>query len=267
LQTSRPSNFALALKDLVDGVCSIHVWPMLGWQEIRQRYRRSVMGPFWLTISTGAMIAGMGPLYGRLFGQDIGLYFPYLAISFVVWLLIANLINECSGAFIAAEGFIKQIKLPLTIHILRVVWKNLIIFGHNLVIVALVFLFYPPEWGWHLLQMPLGVFFIALNGLWFGVLVGLFCARFRDIPQIITSVVQVAFFLTPVMWKADMLGKHLWAAQTNPIYHFIEIVRAPLVSGGASLLSWAVVSAITVTGYLVMILVFSRFRARIAYWV
>jgi ABC-2 type transport system permease protein len=267
LQTPRPGNLALALKDLREGVLSLHIWPMLGWQEIRQRYRRSVMGPFWLTISTGAMIAGMGPLYGKLFAQDIAAYYPYLAISFVVWLLIANLINDCSNAFIAAEGFIKQIKLPLTIHILRVVWKNMIIFAHNLVIVALVLVFYRPQLGWHLLELPLGVFLIAANGLWFGILVGMVCARFRDIPQIISSVVQVAFFLTPVMWKAEMLGEHLWAAKVNPIYHFIEIVRAPLVASGASLLSWAVVLGITLAGYAAMILVFSRFRARIAYWV
>lgn len=267
MQTARSGNFALALKDLKDGVSSIHIWPMLGWQEIRQRYRRSVMGPFWLTISTGAMIGGMGPLYSKLFGQDLGAYFPYLTISFIVWLLMANLINDCSNAFIVAEGFIKQIKLPLTIHILRVVWKNLIIFAHNLLIVVLVFLFYPPEMGWHLLQLPLGLLMIALNALWFGVLIGLFCARFRDIPQIIASVVQVAFFLTPVMWKADMLGKHMWAAQINPLYHFIEIVRAPLVAGGASLQSWSAVLLITLIGYAVMIMVFSRFRARIAYWV
>ena len=267
MQTARPGNFALAVKDLKDGVSSIHIWPMLGWQEIRQRYRRSVMGPFWLTISMGVMIGGMGPLYGKLFGQDLSAYFPHLAISLVVWMLVSTLINDCSNAFIAAEGFIKQIKLPLTIHILRAIWKNLIIFAHNMVIVILVFLLYPPEMGWHLLQMPLGIFMLAVNGLWFGILVGLLCARFRDIPQIVASIVQISFFLTPIFWKAEMLGKFIWAAQINPLYHFIEIIRAPLVSGGASLLSWGVVLLITVLGYTVMMLFFTRFRARIAYWV
>ena len=240
---------------------------MLGWQEIRQRYRRSVMGPFWLTISMGVMIGGMGPLYGKLFGQDLNAYFPHLAISLVVWMLVSTLINDCSNAFIAAEGFIKQIKLPLTIHILRAIWRNLIIFAHNMVIVILVFLIYPPEMGWHLLQMPLGILMLAVNGLWFGILVGLLCARFRDIPQIVASIVQLSFFLTPIFWKAEMLGKFIWAAQINPLYHFIEIIRAPLVSGGASLLSWGVVLLITVLGYTVMMLFFTRFRARIAYWV
>lgn len=263
----RPSNFLLALQDLTSGVGSIYIWPMLGWQEIRQRYRRSVLGPFWLTISTGVLVVGMGPLYGRLFGQTISAYFPYLAISLVVWLLISNTINELCLAFIAAEGFIKQIKLPLTIHVLRVVWKNLIIFAHNLVIVVLVLFFYPPPATWHLLLFPVALLMLAVNALWVGMLIGMMCARFRDIPQIVGSLMQVALFLTPVMWKADMLGRNMFAAQLNPLFHFLEIVRQPLLGGGIPILSWLVVVCITICGYVIAIGAFARFRARIAYWV
>jgi ABC-type polysaccharide/polyol phosphate export permease len=262
-----PSNLARAIQDLKSGIGSIYIWPMLGWQEIRQRYRRSFLGPFWLTISTGILVGGMGPLYGRLFGQDVSAYFPYLAISLVVWFLISNTVNELCMAFIGAEGFIKQIKLPLTIHVLRGIWKNLIIFAHNLVIVALVLFFYPPPLSWHLLLFPVALFVLAVNALWVGILIGLMCARFRDIPQIITSLMQVALFLTPVMWKADMLGRNMFAAQLNPIFHFLEIIRQPLLGGGVPVLSWTVVACITLGGYIVSISVFARFRARIAYWI
>jgi len=261
------ANLKLALRDLGDGARAIYVWPMLGWLEIKQRYRRSVLGPFWLTISTGAMIAGMGPLYGRLLGQDISAYFPYLAVSFVVWIFIASLLNDACTAFISAEGFIKQIKLPLSVHVLRVVWKNVIIFGHNLLIIVAVLLFYRPTLGWPLLLVPLGVLMIAVNGVWIGLLFGLLSARFRDIPLIIGSLVQVAFFLTPVMWKAEMLGKYSWSAQINPLFHFLEIVREPLVGGGVKTLSWLAVLGITIVGYVVTLVMFGRFRARIAYWV
>ena len=257
----------LALKDIKDGAFSIYLWPMLGWLEIKQRYRRSVLGPFWLTISTGAMIGGMGPLYGRLLGQDVSSYFSYLGVGIIVWFLIASLINDSCNAFISAGGYIQQLKLPLTVHVLRVVWRNLIIFAHNLVIVALILIFYRPNIGWSSLLMPLGVLLIAVNGVWLGILLGLLCARFRDIPQIVNSLVQVAFFLTPVIWKAEMLGKYRWTAEVNPLSHFLEIVRAPLVSGTTNTRSWAVVLAITVVGYAVTLAMFSRFRARIAYWV
>ena len=183
LASTDRNSFRLALTDLWEGLSSLHLWPMLGWLEIRQRYRRSILGPFWLTLSTGVLIGAMGPLYGRLLGQDLAGYFPYLAISLILWQFISGMINESCVAFVAAESYIKQTRLPLTVHVLRVVWRNLIIFAHNVVIVVLVLLFYPPTIGWELLTVPLGCLLVAVNGVWFGILLGLLSARFRDIPQ------------------------------------------------------------------------------------
>lgn len=266
MRAPQDSQMKLALDDLQKGFCLTNIWPMLGWQDIKQRYRRSALGPFWLTISTGALIGGMGPLYGKLLQQDLSLYFPYLAISFVVWMLISSLINDSCNAFINAEGYIKEVKLPLTVHVLRVVWKNLLMFAHNFIIVALVMLVYVRQLDWHLLLMPLGILAIAINGVWIGLLFGILCARYRDIPQVVSSLVQVAFFLTPIMWRSEMLGRHQWVVDLNPLYHFLEIVRAPLLAEGTSLRSWMAVVAITVLGYSVTILIFKRFRARVAYW-
>jgi ABC-type polysaccharide/polyol phosphate export permease len=261
------TNLSLAFKDLKDGFCSIYVWPMLGWQEIRQRYRRSALGPFWITLSTGAMIAGMGPLYGRLLGQDVGAYLPYLGVGLIVWLLIANLLNECCYSFISASGYIQQLKLPLTVHVLRVVYRNLIIFAHHLLVVLVILLFYPPKIEWTLLLMPLGVAVLALNAVWLGILLGLLCARFRDIPQFVASLVPLAFFLTPVIWKPEMLGQYRWAADINPLSYFLEIVRAPLLGHPIQPNTWLVAGGITLVGYVAAITAFSRFRTRIAYWV
>lgn len=262
-----PQQLRLALKDLKDGICAIYLWPMLGWMEIKQRYRRSFLGPFWLTISTGGMLAGMGPLYSKLFGQPVSIYFSHLAISFVVWIFIAGLINDACTSFIQAEGYIKQMKLPLTVHVMRTVWKNLLIFAHNLVIVLIVLFVFQPKLNWHLVLVPLGVLLITLNGIWIGVLLGLICARFRDIPQLVASLVQVAFFLTPVFWMPGMLGRHQWAADVNPLFHFLEIIRRPLMGDAPSALSWATVLAVTLAGFVVMLAFFRRYRARIAYWV
>ncbi len=261
------ANLQLALEDLWNGVRAIYVWPMLGWLEIKQRYRRSVLGPFWLTISTGALVGGMGPLYSKLLGQPMSAYFLYLAASFVLWIFISSLINEACTSFISAEGYIKQIRLPLTVHVLRMVWRNLIILAHNAVIVVVVLLFFGPGLDWNLLLVPVGVLLIAVNGVWLGILLGLICARFRDIPLIVASLVQVAMFLTPVFWSADMLGRNRWAAEVNPLFHFLEIVRRPLMGQSPELLSWVVVLLTTVAGYLVMLGFFRRYRARIAYWV
>ena len=258
---------ALALDDLVSGLRSAHIWAMLGWQEIRQRYRRSALGPFWLTISTAVLIGGMGPLYGRLFGQELSIYFPYIAIGFVVWQLIASILNESTQVFIGAEAFIKQVRIPFTVHVLRMLWRNAIVFAHNAVIGVLILAIFSDGWHWSILLSLVGIFAIMANGVWIATLLGALCARFRDIPQIVSSLVTIAFFLTPVLWKADTLGRHRWAAEINPLYHFIELVRTPLLGELPSARSWIAVAGVTLVGFLIMIPFFSRFRGRIAYWV
>jgi len=258
---------AKAMRDLRVGILSVHVWPTLAWQEIRQRYRRSVLGPFWLTISIGVLIAGMGPLYSRLFGQDTSSYFPHLAVSFIVWMLLASLITEGCTSFMVAEGLIKEGRMPLTVHVLRVIWKNLIIFAHHALILVILFLFYPPPLSWALLLVPLAILAIAVNALWVGLFLGMLCARFRDIPLIIQSIVQVMFFLTPVLWTPGALGRHAWAAQWNPLNHLLEIVRGPLLDGRVAVTSWAAVLGMALVGFAFVLPVFARFRARIAYWV
>jgi ABC-type polysaccharide/polyol phosphate export permease len=260
-------NLLLALQDLGHGIAMVRVWSLLGWQEVRQRYRRSILGPFWLTISTGAMIAAMGPLYGRLLNQDVTSYFPYLAISLVLWQLLANLTQDACQVFITSEAYIRNLKLPLTVYVIRVIWRNLIIFAHNFVIAVIVYVVVAPPAGWHLLEVPLGMTVIAVNAVWLSLLLGMVCARFRDIPQIVSSLVQVAFFLTPVLWNVDMLGRNTWAAEYNPYFHFLEIVRQPLLGASASALSWIVVASVSFAGCIGTLLLFARFRARVAYWV
>jgi lipopolysaccharide transport system permease protein len=262
----RRSAWALALRDLSDGLANVRVWQMLAWYEIRQRYKRSALGPFWLTLSTGVLVAGMGPLYGRLLGQEISAYFPFLAIGVIVWQLIASLINDAGQVFIVAEQYIKQVRMPFTVHVLRMVWRNVIIFAHNLVIVIVVLIWFSPNWTWLPLMALPGLFFVLLNGVWFGILLGLLCARFRDIPPIVSSVVQLAFFLTPIMWKREMLGRHQWAADINPLYHLIEVVRAPLLGEAATGRSWTMVLLLTIAGFAITLPFFARYRGRIAYW-
>lgn len=263
----RKTNRQLALADLVEGVASIHIWPALGWQEVVKRYRRSVLGPLWLTISTGIMVSIMGPLYGKLFKLDIASYFPYLAVSMVLWQTISQVVLDCSNVFIGAEGYIKQVKLPYSIYVLQVIWKNLIILMHNLAVVLLVILYFRPHVGFAILLFPVGLLFFAANAVWVGTVLGMVCARFRDMPLIVNNLMQVAFFLTPIMWQPPMLGRYQWVVNLNPLYHILETMRAPLIGAHISAMPWIFVLCMTAFGYALAIAFYSRFRARIAYWV
>lgn len=262
-----PSQAILAFIDLIRGAQSRHLWGLLGWQDIRRRYRRSVLGPFWLTISMGVLVAALGTLYGVLLRVELADYAPFLALGFIVWTLISGVITEGCTAFIGAEGIIRQVGLPLSVHVYRLLWRNFLILCHNsvvFVIVAAIFGVWP---GWAgLLAVP-GLALLCLNGIWAGFLLGIICARFRDVPPIVASVVRILFFVTPIIWMPEMMPGRAFVLDFNPFYHLVEVVRAPLLGKVPGLGSWLVVLGITVAGGLVAFEFFRRYRWRVAYWV
>jgi ABC-2 type transport system permease protein len=242
------------------------LWATMGWQDIRGRYRRSVLGPLWLTLNMALMVIGLGIVYSGLFGQSLREYLPFLTLGFIAWTLLAGLLLEGPMAFIEAQAVIRQISVPLSVFVYRVLWRHLIILAHNIWVYAAVAAFvglWPGTAAWW--AAPALVLY-CLNGLWISLLLGAASARFRDIPQFIANMVPVFFLLTPILWRADQLPGRAWFVLFNPIYHFIEIVRMPLLGKPAPTLSWLVVIGITVAGWVATLVFYSRYRRRIAYW-
>ena len=259
--------FERALHDIRTGWKRRELWMTLGLQDVRQRYRRSKLGPFWITLSMAIMVLALGLLYGQIFGQDLHDYLPFLAAGFVIWGLIASLVNDGCQSFILAEGMIRQLNAPLSIYAYRGLWSTLIAFAHNIWVFLGVALWFGVDLNWNLLWVPVALLMLFLNGLWMALFLGLLSARFRDVPLIIGSVVQVLFFITPVIWKPEMLpGRALWL-DLNPFYHLVEIMRAPLLGQPPALDNWLTVIAITVVGWAVALFFYSAYRWRVAYWV
>ena len=262
LQDLKKANF-----DLVKGARLFQIWGGLAYLEIRQRYARSIIGPFWLTLSMGVLIAAMGPLYGALFGQSISGYIQYLSVSMILWGFISGTINEAGSVFISAEGYIKQVTLPLSTYVLKLVTRNLLILAHNAVVAIVVLWFLPPSHFSTLWLMPAGLLLVIANLCWFVLLVGMVSARYRDFPQLVTNVVQVMFFLSPIMWKAEMLtANQRFLADINPLFHLMEIVRAPLLGNPINPLSWIFCIGMLIIGGAISFMAFVRLRARVPYW-
>jgi ABC-type polysaccharide/polyol phosphate export permease len=239
----------------------------LSWHDVRQRYRRSTLGPLWLTVSIAVQVAALGLVYGRLFHLDAATYLPHLAVGMTVWALIAGMINEGCLCFITAEGFLKQVAMPKSVFPARVVLRSLITFGHDAIIVLVVLLILTPLFGWSALLALVGLLLLAVNGLWAGIMFGTLCARFRDLPPIIASVLQVAFFITPVIWQPQtMTGSWALLLRLNPFASFLALIRNPLLGEPVAYSNWLIVLAITLVGWTGAFLLFTRFRARITYW-
>ena len=256
-----------ALKDIRDGWQHRELWGTLGLHEVRQRYRRSTLGPFWITLSMGIMVFALGILYGQIFGQVLNEYMPFLAAGFVIWGLISAIILGGCQAFIAAEGMIRQLNAPLSIYAYREVWTALIAFGHNILVFIVVALWYGITPTVYSLWVVPATLLVVVNGFWMVLFLGLLSARFRDVPLIIASVVQVLFFLTPVIWQPTMLPDRAILLELNPFYHLVEIMRGPLLGLAPSWSNWFPVILMAIFGWVITLIFYSAYRWRIAYWV
>lgn len=209
---------------------------------------------------------GLGVLYAQIFRMEIANYLPFLAVGFIVWGLIAGSINGACTVFSGAANAVRQIRLPLSVYLLQFMWTQLITFGHNFLIYVAVVLIFGIRPGIGILAFLPALALILLNGFFLSMILGPLCARFRDIPMIVQSVVQVAFFMTPILWSAELIPERAVFVGLNPFHHFMEIVRQPLLGGVASPVSWLVCLVLTALLGVVASLFFARYRARIAYW-
>jgi lipopolysaccharide transport system permease protein len=249
---------------------SLGIGLMLGWQDIRQSYRRSVFGQLWITIGMAVTIAAIGIVFGTIFGTPLQVFLPYLASGLIMWGLISGVLNDGNMAFIAAEGMIKQLPLPKIVYIIRVVWRNLIVSAHNIVIFPIVILIVGGNTSWSILLWPLGVFLavLALSGL--ALIFAIVAARYRDLPQIVNAALTVGFYITPVIWIKESLGDNELVntiVSLNPLYHILQVARLPLIGEYPSVDNWIWVLIYGGIFWLIGLLMFNRFEKRIAYWV
>jgi ABC-type polysaccharide/polyol phosphate export permease len=258
-----------AFRDIGGGLSNWQMWHRLGWGEVRRRYRRTAVGPFWTTLSLGIFIFALGAVWSGLWNMNVREYLPFLCSGMIVWYLMAAIITEGCTTFVMAEPLIKQMRVSYTLIASAMVWRNVIVFGHNFLVYLAVAIFSDvPINGYTLLALP-GIAIITFNGVWVGILLGTMCTRFRDFQQLIVSLLQVAMFATPIFWRPEQLTTRVAPifVELNPLFRFIDVVREPLMGRPPSLTSWAYVLGATVVGWSLAIFLFSRFRRRIPYWI
>jgi ABC-type polysaccharide/polyol phosphate export permease len=257
------------MRDLIDGLMRPDLWGRLGWLEVKRRYRRTVIGPFWSVISLGVFVATIGSVGVALWNQNPLQYVPYLTAGMLAWLMISNTTTEACALFIGGSNLYQQARLDFSLLVYALVWRNLIVFTHHLFVYALAVLLLAP----HLISPSLillapGLLLVIINGVWVSLLLGLLCLRFRDLQQMVMSVTQIAMLITPVFWPVDQVQGtvRLMFVHLNPLHHCIQVVRAPLLGTAPTAGSYVALIAIAIVGWIIVHLVFGSFRKRITYW-
>lgn len=253
-------------KDLAAPFVRWRVWFLLANQDIGLRYRRSWLGPIWISLAMASLILGLSVLYSEVFGVEFQDYIVYVGCGFLAWFLIAGLVNEGAGAIIESEAKLRALPLPIPLLVAQVVYRNLIAFAHNLVVVGimlLIFGFRPgPE---ALLAVPALVLY-TLCGFFVGILLAPLSARFRDIPQVLANVMQIMFFLTPLFWLPSQTSSRPYLVHGNPFYHLVQLIRGPLLGETPDPMSWAVALGVTAALGIGAVLSLIIARKRVFLW-
>ncbi len=262
------SEWRLLKKDFVESLYLWRLWTHLGWEDVAKQYRRSFLGPVWISLNTAFFAITFGLIGAQLFKLSIHEYLPYFCLGHVLFSYLSALITEGCQTFSAAEAFLKQTPYPKFTFALRVVWRNLIMFAHNLPIAIGVLVWAGQISVIRPLWFLAALLVTTLSASLVVALLGAVSARFRDVPMIVASVIQISFFVTPVMWQTSQLTERAQIVVFfNPLAAFLDILRSPLLGVNPANSSWGMVGIVVLLLSALFCTVFLAARRRIVYWI
>jgi ABC-2 type transport system permease protein len=256
------------MSDLREGLSRRQVWFGLTWQNIKSQYRRTYLGPWWITVQQVIFVAGLSLLFGVLMGQDLQTFIPYVTIGFIVFTWMTTMLQGGAASIVANGAAIKTTTGPLSIYSLNNFASATIQFAHNSIAIVAVVVIFQGKVTWTIVLLPVALLVMCANGIAIGLWLGPVVARYRDVGPIINSLVSVLFFFTPVFWvptdltSAQVAGLAGW----NPFAYLLEFVRGPILGAWPTTAVFVGVTIITVSNVTAGIVHFSRTRDRLAYW-
>jgi ABC-2 type transport system permease protein len=287
-------SWSRAVQDMNEGLRAWRLWSHLGWQDLRTRYQRSFFGAFWLTIGMAATTLGLGLLFSVLFHDKLATFLPYVGSGLIVWAFISGCLIEGPDCFAISDGVIKQVPAPMTVFVLRTVWRQLLTMAHNMIVYVILLAVFvtdlsqrnytmtgdpcrpggiacEPGLGWSSLLAIPGLLLLVVAMTAVTLILGIVAARFRDVKPLVAAIVQLLFFFLPISWPLDTFVQKVgaagvWIIQLNPLFHFVQIVRQPLIGQTVDWWSWLIASVLTILAWAVALQVLRRYRARISYW-
>ena len=257
----------ITFDDMKDAIKQAQLWLHLGWVDVIWRYRRTRLGALWHTLALGSFVLVMGVIWSTILKQDIKQYFLYVSTSLVSWSLISSFITDATGVFVNGMTTALTVRYPAAAFGLAHVWRSLLLFAHHFLVVVFVFVITLHAPNLNALYIFPALVLVLMNGLWLSVFVGLVCLRRRGMIPAIGTAMQIAIFVTPVFWQRKLLGEKLdFAADLNPLYHLVQILREPMLGAPPVASDWLWSVGFLFFGCLITAWLYGSYRDRFAYW-
>jgi ABC-type polysaccharide/polyol phosphate export permease len=253
--------------DFIAAIKSNEIWLYLATQDIKLRYRRSKIGPFWITLSMAIFCASLGVVYSQLFKADINEYLPFLSVGFVFWTFMSSVVGESPNLFVDNAPYIKDMKTNPFVILLRTITRHLIILAHNFLIVFGIYIYFGINPGLKFFLVIPAIVLVVLNLGAISLSLSILGARFRDISQITQSMLQVIFFITPITWFPKLLSADSLLVFINPFSHYLNILRSPVLGEEIYGISWLLSLATLFIVSSIAFLLYKTKGSRIPFWV
>ena len=259
---------SLAGADLIGGLMRWRLWSALAMEDLKQTYRRSLIGVAWVSLSFTVFVLVKILIFGSMVrGREIEYFGAYLLLGFFVWQFLSQIVTSAPNVFTSAEGWIRNDPLELSTFVYQTVYRSLFDLALTGVVAAAFFFYFGQGVSLIALLAIPALFAFVVNAIWVKILLGVICTRFRDLGHLVHTIMRVMMFLSPIVWLPEQLGEqvmqYLW---WNPFAHFIWIFRTPILDGDPAVESWIYVGVITVLGWASAFIAFALFRRRIVFW-
>ena len=256
-------------RDLSDSIKKIVLPLTLGKQDIGLRYKRSILGPFWITINILILSSCLSFVFGFILKQDLKILFPHLFFGLIFWNFLTQTINDGCIVFSGNAHMLQQVKIPYIILIFRVLIRNTYILIHNAITFPIIIFIFNVNVNLNLFLFLPNFLLVLLLLFFLCIIIGIFNARFRDVENIVQNLLNVCFYLTPIFWSLDLLkdSKYQFLIVLNPFYHLLELLRAPFLGLSVSLINYLFVICLTIILFTFAMYLFLKFKKRIVYWI
>lgn len=244
-------------------------WTYATWLEIISRYRRSRLGVIWAFVPAALYTFGIGFFFATLQGYSVLEFLPHLGLGYLVFRLITSALNEATTACSSNSSYILDGRVRLTDYVLKVIAKATFYFCVGLPVLIVALILSPAFDPIGLLTILPALLLVFLNIAWMGVLVAVLGARLPDVSQFVGSVLMFGFLFTPIIWRAELVPPDTLRggiARANPLFHMVEIVRAPLLGEPLEVLTFIYLAIFLVIGWALAAVVYRRYAKYVPLW-
>jgi len=259
------------LDDVGAALSNFRGWSYLARKQIELEHRRTWIGSAWIMLAFGMTSAGIGVLMSELQGLSFQTHVPYVLFGFVAWNFISTAVTGGCNTIINAKSYLLQMPTARSVFVMSAVLRNF----YLMLIQLFTSLLIAAAFGWRpnmlaLMVIPaMTLFFFAAFGS--AMLLGLICARFRDLGRLIEAAMRLSFFFTPIIWTAESgrgtIGGLIGAIMTwNPFAYILRIFRDGLLGFTPDPIAWAVTAAISVVLLGGGVIALQLAGRRVTYW-